>query len=68
MRAIVVTITKEQWPAQLSRHWHLVDSYLSRHVIGAVHAVYGKMALIEEMEWDESAGPPPCPQCHQPIR
>ena len=68
MRAIVVTITKEPWPAAMTRHWHLVDSFLSRHVIGAVHAIYGRVATIEEYEWEPDEAPPLCGQCQKPIR
>lgn len=66
MKAIIVTITKDPWPARLSRHWHLVDSFLSRHVVGSVHAVYGSFAEIEELEWEKGMTPV-CTQCGMPL-
>lgn len=67
MRAIVVTITKDPWPARMSRHWHLVDSFLSRHVVGSVYAIYGPLAVIEELEWEDGMPRPVCTQCGDPI-
>lgn len=60
MKALAVTITRNPWPAGMARHWHLVDSYISRHVITAVERVYGEHAIIEEFSWANATEPPTC--------
>lgn len=57
----MVTITKETWPNELVNHWHIVDTFLSRHLVGSVHAVYGSFAEIVDYEWDDE--PPLCHHC-----
>ena len=66
MRALVVTITKEDWPSGLARHWHIVDNHISRHLVGAVQVVYGRFAEVEEFTWDDDI--PICPRCDEPIK
>lgn len=67
MKALIVTITKRPWPENMVSHWHIVDSYLSRHVVGAIHAVYKNLATIEEIEWERDE-PRTCPHCQAPLR
>lgn len=67
MKALVVTITKQPWPSELTRHWHLVHSSISSHVVGAVEAVYGNFAEVEEYEWDGYDNRPICRGCGERI-
>lgn len=60
MRALIVTINRERWPAGLARHWHIVDSYISRHVVTAVEANYGKEVTVTEHTFGRSFK---CPSC-----
>ena len=50
MKALVVTIDGIM-PPMLS-HWHIVDSHISRHLVTAVQATYGKRCTIEQYEWE----------------
>jgi hypothetical protein len=65
MKALVVTITRRPWPTEMAKHWHIVDSFLSRHVVGSIHAMYGKAATIEEYEWDGKT--PNCGECGERL-
>lgn len=65
MKALVVTITRKPWPAELPSHWHIVDTFLSRHVVGSVHAVYGRNATINEYDLEDYAAV--CPECSERL-
>lgn len=65
MRALVVSIQREPWPANMIRHWHLVDTYLSQHVVTAVEAQYGRMATVTEINTDDPYIE--CPECGQTL-
>lgn len=67
MKALVVTITRKPWPAEMASHWHIVDSFLSRHVVGSIHAWYGKLATIEEYEWESDFAAPSCGECGERL-
>ena len=64
MKALVITIPRDLWPAAMENHFHIVDRAISRHVIGAVMANY-KESLVTEYEWDTV--PPTCGECGRQI-
>lgn len=57
MRALVITIDRERWIAGLTNHWHIVDTAISRHVVGAVENVYAGFVEVREYEWQGDDNP-----------
>jgi len=66
MRALVITLSPEPFlPAEMAPgHWHLVDTYVSRHVVTAVERTY-KGSTVTEYEWTDE--PPICVECNKKI-
>ena len=67
MKALVITVPRERWPIHWTNHWHIVSSYISKHLVGAVQTVY-EDSKIEEYEWDDNDVPPVCGGCNKVIR
>lgn len=66
MKALVITLNPESWiPSEVyPGHWHLVDTYTSRHVVTAVERTY-KNSVVTEYEWADV--PPICAECGKQI-
>jgi hypothetical protein len=66
MKALVITIPRERWPADMTNHWHIVDTHISRHLLGSVQVNYPD-SRITEVEWDNFCVAPTCDECGQVL-
>lgn len=66
MKALVITVPREKWPAAMSNHWHIVDSHISRHLVGAVQIQYAECD-VEEYEWKWDSECPTCRGCGESL-
>lgn len=66
MKALVITLPRETWPAGVPHHWHIVDSHISRHVVTAVISNY-PAGTVEEYEWTWDSERPTCKGCGHEI-
>jgi len=65
MKALVITIPRDRWPADMTNHWHIVDTHISRHLVTAVQSNY-KEGIVTEYEW--SGEPPKCLECDEHLK
>jgi uncharacterized protein (UPF0212 family) len=65
MKALILSFSREDWPASMPRHWHIVDNYISRHVVTAVERTYGRDLSIQEVEFE---GVMECPDCGAELK
>jgi len=67
MKALVITIPRDTWPASMANHWHIVDTHISRHVVTAMQSNYPN-ATVEEYEWKGKTHPLGCRECGAELR
>jgi len=60
MKALVITLPRELWPASMANHFHIVDTYISRHIVTAVEHNYPD-SIVTQYEWTDV--PPTCLEC-----
>jgi hypothetical protein len=64
MKALAITLPRNRWPQRMTNHFHIVDTYISRHVVGAIQYTYhGAGATVTEYEWKNHETAPACSEC-----